>query len=516
MLVGAVSCLLVALPGIGVLTTRLLDSQFVRETERSLQAQAALFAEVYAQAYRAAVARRAKSLLQDAAGSPLEEARSPRYDPAEPAISGSLDPLPPAPAPVPVEGPLAQPYASLAAPLSELVRRAKRRTLIGYLATDDTGRIVVSSGTMAGRLAGWPEIESALGGTDMATLRLRGDQTERHPLTSISRNTSFRVFVAHPVRVDGRVVGAVLLSRTPTNLGRFLYRERQTLVLVGMILVSSALIVGVLFWRLISRPIRHLAEQTQAVADQSRPLPEPLAHYGVRELARLGESVLSMARTLHDRAGAIETYTAHVTHELKSPTTAIVGAAEMLGTGADTMPAARREALVRTIHEQGLRMNALLERLRTLARARLSEPDRAAPFADVVRRLRDSTPGLAIAANAAPAARLPLATEQAVIALSQMAANAREHGARKLWLAYDAAAGVLTVRDDGQGIEPANRDRILRPFFTTRRAEGGTGMGLTIAAAIFEASGGVLAIDDAPAGGPTGGAAFTVRWPPGA
>ncbi len=39
---------------------------------------------------------------------------------------------------------------------------------------------------------------------------------------------------------------------------------------------------------------------------------------------------------------------------------------------------------------------------------------------------------------------------------------------------------VLTVADDGRGIEPQNLSKIYDPFFTTKRGAGGTGLGLHI------------------------------------
>ena len=47
---------------------------------------------------------------------------------------------------------------------------------------------------------------------------------------------------------------------------------------------------------------------------------------------------------------------------------------------------------------------------------------------------------------------------------------------------------VLTVTDDGPGVPGADRERLFEPFFTSRRASGGTGLGLPIARSLLEAS----------------------------
>ncbi|MFX5858479.1 histidine kinase dimerization/phospho-acceptor domain-containing protein, partial [Acinetobacter baumannii] len=56
----------------------------------------------------------------------------------------------------------------------------------------------------------------------------------------------------------------------------------------------------------------------------------PLAHYGTREFAQLSKSFLGMAEQLSRRSDYIATFSAHLTHELKSPLTSINGAAELL------------------------------------------------------------------------------------------------------------------------------------------------------------------------------------------
>ena len=64
-------------------------------------------------------------------------------------------------------------------------------------------------------------------------------------------------------------------------------------------------------------------------------------------------------------------------------------------------------------------------------------------------------------------------------------------GAERLW---------LSVQDNGQGISPANRERIFTPFFTTRRNEGGTGLGLEIVASLLKAYNANISLGSAEAG----------------
>jgi two-component system NtrC family sensor kinase len=60
---------------------------------------------------------------------------------------------------------------------------------------------------------------------------------------------------------------------------------------------------------------------------------------------------------------------------------------------------------------------------------------------------------------------------------------------------------VISVSDNGSGIAPEVRDRVLEPFFTTKPVGQGTGLGLSIAYSIIKKHEGTLELTDAPGGG---------------
>lgn len=68
---------------------------------------------------------------------------------------------------------------------------------------------------------------------------------------------------------------------------------------------------------------------------------------------------------------------------------------------------------------------------------------------------------------------------------------------------------LITVRDNGPGIEPEHLDRLFDPFFTTKPPGEGTGLGLAVCARLVEGVGGRIDVDSAPGEG----AVFTVRIP---
>ena len=67
----------------------------------------------------------------------------------------------------------------------------------------------------------------------------------------------------------------------------------------------------------------------------------------------------------------------------------------------------------------------------------------------------------------------------------------------------DAGKVILRVRDEGIGVSPESLSRITDPFFTTKRASGGTGLGLSVSASIVKQHRGSLHFDSAPGAGMT-------------
>jgi signal transduction histidine kinase len=66
---------------------------------------------------------------------------------------------------------------------------------------------------------------------------------------------------------------------------------------------------------------------------------------------------------------------------------------------------------------------------------------------------------------------------------------------------YDSGKLVVTVADDGHGIDPAHRERLFRPYFTTKKH--GTGLGLFVTRKLVDAHGGTVACESEPGSGTT-------------
>ena len=252
----------------------------------------------------------------------------------------------------------------------------------------------------------------------------------------------------------------------------------ETAWMIGWMAVISTAVLGFLLWRLVLRPVYALTAHARAMKTGRVGAPVP-TFFGTPELSELGQSVIDMGETLHNRAATMRAYADHVTHELKSPLTAITGAAELLQEAQDD---ADREALALTIQQAAMRMEHLLADLRRHAAA---GTDRRQGHSDLAAAAKELS-GIDILIR--NGGRLPMPLDDLAAVLAQFSQNATMHGAQSLTL--DWQQNVLTVQDDGVGVASGNQGRLFDPFFTTTREQGGTGMGLSIVQALIGAHGG--------------------------
>ena len=489
---------LLAVPVVAILALQIGTNRFVRETEDTLLKQAAIYASAYAVAFEAA-----KELSEGPAvpGYFLPPDKrvfwSARARTFRPLLNMRQDEIaPPLPAPVATDAERDPRQRRIATDLDTLANRASRTTLSAVLFLDAQGLDLITAQPMSYAMV--PEVQKALRGEIGAALRWRSDADQRISLTSFSRGSGFRVLIAYPVISSNHVIGAVYVSRTPPGLDKYLSEESTAVAILTAVTLLAAVIMGTFLVRTVLRPVRALRDQSRRVAQGSHDDLLPLDHYGMREIAELGEAVMTMADSLARRSKEIGIYTNHVTHELKSPVTSIIGAAELLEDGGLTDQAQRQ--LFSTITTQGERMERLLSQLREMMRSRQHLPGGPAPLAAML----PCNSGLEIRL-AEPDALLPLSVAHGETIFAHLVQNAVQHGATALETDWNGL--TLTVSDNGEGFDTVNLDRLGEPFFTTCRDNGGTGLGLAIVSSILELYGARLTPVRAP-----GGAVFKMEF----
>jgi signal transduction histidine kinase len=496
------------LPLFSLYFLRIYQNQLVQETESELIAQSAALAAVFHQEVEAGIPQ-GVALGARAASEPSSNPYQPIWPKLELANESVLPPRAEA---RPAVAPADPAFVSLGARLAPILTATQNVTLAGFRLLDPNGTVIAGREEVGLSLAHLEEVAEALQGRFAAALRIRISKHDQPPLYSISRGTGIRVFTAMPVIVHEQVAGVVYASRTPSNVFKNLFEHRGKVALAVLFVTVPTVLIGFLFHRTITEPMRELVERTNLIGKGDRSALRPLRRHGTSEFAKLSESFLEMARRLDTRSSFISTFATHVSHELKSPLTSIQGAAELLRDDVDDpdMDDDDRRKFLDNIVADTERLTRISARLHDLARAENPVGAGVTNLAATVAALRPSFAALDIRASGDVDTKLRISEENATIVIANLADNALRHGSSVLDVSASRqqALLVVTVSDNGEGISPSNRPLIFDSFFTTRRERGGTGMGLAIVRAVLGAHGGTIRLVDAGTG-----AAFELKIP---
>jgi two-component system sensor histidine kinase RegB len=240
------------------------------------------------------------------------------------------------------------------------------------------------------------------------------------------------------------------------------------------------------------------------------------------------EAELTASRNLaarRERLASLATLAAGAAHELATPLSTIAVVAKELERALATLPAPAGVADdVRLVRGEVERCRAILQRLCVDAGDVMGEAFVSVPVGELVSRaLAGLEPRPEIRAALGPDVRdlalavPPRALEQA---LQGVLKNAQDASPADRSVSF-AVARVgdrveFTVRDQGAGMSPEILARVGEPFFTTKPAGRGMGLGLFLARAIVERLGGAVTLDSAERGGTTARIAVPLRAGPAA
>ena len=319
------------------------------------------------------------------------------------------------------------------------------------------------------------------------------------------------MYIAAPIlAADGRLLGVVSLGKPSADLIPYQQRTEHDLRQSGLLYLGAtlALIALLTLW------IRRSIDRVRRYATAHAPIPPAPRFHLASELNRLTAAIGDMRRELEDRA-YITRYIETLTHELKSPLTAISASAELLQ---DDLPAADRARFADNIAQQSARLHRLVQRLLQLSRIE-KEPVHKQPL-DLAalwhKHQREQQPRLAqknltlrLRHNGTDAdehTAIPLNADP--FWLEQALANLLDNAMR------EAPAGsiiTLAVSQNRQETRIALHNptrapvpdyalpRLFERYYTLNRKEN-SGLGLTLVAQIAEQHGGTACAENRDGG----------------
>ncbi len=227
---------------------------------------------------------------------------------------------------------------------------------------------------------------------------------------------------------------------------------------------------------------------------------------------------LRLERELQDkeRLASLGLLAAGMAHEVNTPLTGISSYAQLLL--ADTPKNDPRYPLLKKMEQQTFRASTLVNNLLELAANR----PRATGDIDAGRLIRETVElhedlfkarNIQVHVPDLPQVRVRGNFSDLQQVLSNILLNARDavKPGGNIWLDVisDGGRTVIRVRDDGGGIAPEIVGRIFEPLFTTKRGQGGTGLGLALAQRLLRACDGHISVESEPGRGAT----FSVSLP---
>ncbi|MGW7412644.1 HAMP domain-containing sensor histidine kinase [Streptomyces sp. NPDC054863] len=320
----------------------------------------------------------------------------------------------------------------------------------------------------------------------------------------------------------------VSISRPLSEIDNSLNNLALVLLLVAGLGVVGAGAAGLWVARAGLRPVDRLTETVEHIArTEDLTVRIPLTGSPEDETARLSASFNAMTAALASSRDLQSQLIADAGHELRTPLTSLRTNIELLSRSEDTgrpLPPADRKALLTSVKAQMTELAALITDLQELARPETS-PDRPAPgrspfqvvsLHDLTRtaleRARLRGPELNFGVSLAPwyVRAEPAALERALVNILDNAVKFSPPGGT---ISVRLHLGVLTVRDHGPGIPPADLPHVFERFWRSEsaRALPGSGLGLSIVARTVREAGGEVALRAPEDGGP--GTEAVVRLP---
>lgn len=321
---------------------------------------------------------------------------------------------------------------------------------------------------------------------------------------------STALHIAAPVYRDGRLAGVLTVIKPTVNLETFLALGRPALLRAALLLVGMAALLGLAVSWWLTRPIDRLARYADGIRLGRHPR---FPNLGRSEIADLGLALRRMQEALEGKRYA-EEYVQNLTHELKSPLSAIRGAAELLQEG---VPAEQQARFLANIRQESERIARIVERMLELARLenRRERPEmEPVDLGALVRTLAEALEPVLVEKGVRLEPELaerptvrgnPFLLHQAVENLVRNAVDFSPAGGLvRVAVREEPERVTVAVSDEGPGIPDFALGRLFERFYSLGRPDTGrksTGLGLNFVREVAKAHGGTIRVGNRPEGG---------------
>jgi two-component system sensor histidine kinase CreC len=393
------------------------------------------------------------------------------------------------------------------APAANIFGIKKERIDFRVYITDTAGKVIFDSEGQAlgGDFSGWKDISSVL----------RGEYGARTTRDDPDAANSSSMYVAAPILWQGEIIGVLSLAKPTVTLRPYIERVNQRIRQGSLAMLTASAVIGLLFSAWLTWSIYGLIRYARNVSAGRKAAP-PTG--GGRQFSELAQALAHMRERLEGKQ-YVEKYVQNLAHEMKSPLTAVVSAAELLE---DPLPDAERHRFAGLIREQTRRLQQIIERMLQLARVeQLQRPEdnQRLDFYELARQSLASRRA-ALEARGLTTRLLPEAApespafacrgdafllQQAIHNLLDNAIDFSPSGGEiRLCLEKESGRLTLMVSDQGEGAPDYALAQLFERFYSLPHPATGrksTGLGLPFVREVARLHGGDARFANRPEGG---------------
>ena len=350
-------------------------------------------------------------------------------------------------------------------------------------------------------------------------LTLRGKYGVRSsPVVVGDKHSDTIMYIAAPIKDGNNIIGSLTVAKPNRTVLPFIERAQNKIIRWGALLFVLSIVVGTLFtWRF-TRKINSLRDYAIRVAKGEKATPPTSSNDELTDLA----SAMQTMRNELDGKQYVQENVQHLTHELKSPITAIQGAAELIS---PNMPAESQLHFLAQIKTQANRMQTIIQNMLGLAALEHQQQLQQVTAVNVhdliqtqMKHLNQKAHALQANINKVCSASLTIQADSFLLgqAIYNLLENALDFSPPNSVVQINVIEKDIQIEIDiqnqGAGIPDYTLDKIFDKFYSLPRTSTGqksTGLGLNFVQEVVKlhrgsvslsnyAEGGVIAIINLP------------------
>jgi two-component system sensor histidine kinase CreC len=322
--------------------------------------------------------------------------------------------------------------------------------------------------------------------------------------------TSSVIYVAAPILTQHGLMGVLTVAKPGSVLMPYAERARDRVYRASFALLAASALIGFIFTLWLTASLNRLRNYARAVANGEKAIAPT---FGGRQLSELGRALAFMRERL-DGKQYVESYVQSLTHEMKSPLSAVRAAAELLQ---EDPPAQDRQRFLKNIIDQSERMQRIVERLLALARVehlQAPESDQIIVLGDLVQQVLDEyssrlqAKGLRVEFIGAKNATVRGDSFLLQQAIANLVDNAIDFSPINASVTVEISSApeccIVSVLDHGPGAPDFALDHLFTRFYSLPRPgtkQKSTGLGLAFVREVARLHGGEANFSNATGGG---------------